>query len=64
MRGAPARAIQELAGHKDLSTTHRYMHLSPAAIEGAIRLLDDTQALVRRGEMGEAEIAESAISNR
>jgi integrase len=40
MRGAPARAIQELAGHQDLSTTQRYMHLSPAAIQGAIRLLD------------------------
>ena len=40
MRGAPARAIQELAGHKNLSTTERYMHLSPAAIEGAIRLLE------------------------
>ena len=33
MRGAPARAIQELAGHQDLATTQRYMHLSPAAIE-------------------------------
>jgi integrase len=40
MKGAPARAIQELAGHQDLSTTQRYMHLSPAAIEGAIRLLE------------------------
>lgn len=40
MRGAPARAIQELAGHQDLSTTQRYMHLSPAALDAAIRLLD------------------------
>ena len=42
MRGAPARAIQELAGHSDLGTTQRYMHLSPAALDGAIRLLDQT----------------------
>jgi site-specific recombinase XerD len=40
MRGAPARAIQELAGHHDLATTQRYMHLSPAALDAAIRLLD------------------------
>lgn len=41
MRGAPARAIQELAGHQDLATTQRYMHVSPAAIDQAIRLLDE-----------------------
>ena len=40
MLGAPARAIQEAAGHQDLTTTQRYMHLSPAALEQAIRLLE------------------------
>ena len=40
MRGAPARAIQELAGHRDLATTQRYMHVSPHAVEAAIRLLE------------------------
>ena len=46
MRGAPVRAIQELAGHQDLGTTQRYMHLSPAAIEAEIRLLDAAPATV------------------
>lgn len=41
MRGASTRAIQELAGHQNISTTQRYMHLSPAARGAAIRLLND-----------------------
>jgi integrase len=44
MRGAPAKAIQELAGHQDLTTTLRYIHLSPAARDTAIRLLDGRPA--------------------
>ena len=41
MRGATAKAIQELAGHVSLMTTQRYTHLSPAAKEKAIRMLDE-----------------------
>jgi len=34
------KAIQELAGPVSLTTMQRYMHLSPAAKESAIRLLE------------------------
>ena len=51
MRGAPARAIQELAGHRELGTTQRYMHLSPAALESAIRLLDGGPNAKNRGDI-------------
>jgi site-specific recombinase XerD len=60
MRGAPARAIQELAGHEDLPTTQRYMHLSPAALDSAIRLLD----VAGRGNSGEAGSTEITNSSR
>jgi hypothetical protein len=43
MRGATAKAVQELAGHKDLQTTLRYMHLSPTHLVEAIRLLESTR---------------------
>jgi integrase len=51
MRGAPARAIQELAGHQELGTTQRYMHLSPAALDAAIRLLEPTRMSHGHGDI-------------
>lgn len=53
MKGAPAKAIQELAGHCDLSVTSRYMHLTPAARVDAIRLLEPSAAVRTGGEMME-----------
>ena len=43
-RGAPPRAIQELAGHVHSSTTDRYMHLAPSALRTAISLIEGEAA--------------------
>lgn len=51
MRGAPIKAIQELAGHRELGMTQRYMHLSPAALDSAIRLLDQLPAVKSFGDI-------------
>jgi site-specific recombinase XerD len=61
MRGASAKQIQELAGHQDLATTQRYMHLSPAAIDAAIAMLDDPAPTFSRGDLGET--ADPAVAN-
>jgi len=60
MRGAPMLAIKELAGHRSLMTTQGYMHLSPAAAESAIRLLDERQILRNCGGIVETERQEKA----
>ena len=59
MLGAPARAIQELAGHQDLITTQRYMHLSPAALGTAVQLLDQRRERGDILETGSGKIRKS-----
>jgi site-specific recombinase XerD len=49
MNGAPGKAIQELAGHANLTTTLPYMHSSPAARTSAIGLLNDRVSPVAEG---------------
>src|SRR5262249_4360904 len=41
IRGAKAIQIMELAGHTNLKTTQRYMHLSPGMKDSAIKLLEE-----------------------
>jgi len=40
MKGADVRTIQQLMRHSSLTTTERYMHVSPAHGERAINLLE------------------------
>ena len=40
MRGATLIQIKELAGHTEVMTTQKYMHLSPANADQAIKLLE------------------------
>ena len=43
MKGAPAKAIQDLAGHQSIAVTNRYMHLAPGALRSAIDLLEPVE---------------------
>lgn len=38
-RGVDLYVVKELAGHKDISTTQRYAHLSPAKLKSAVAVL-------------------------
>jgi integrase len=40
MRGAPIKVVQELLGHRDITTTMRYAHLSQESRRDAVALLD------------------------
>lgn len=60
MRGATTLAIKELAGHRSIRTTMRYMHLSPDHKEQAIGLLD----LARSGILGDMMETENSATGR
>jgi len=49
MAGASTMAIKELAGHKEITTTQKYMHLAPTAKSQAIALLDKGADLAAEG---------------
>jgi len=50
-RPAIDERIQERAGHRELGMTQRYMHLSSAAMDSAIRLLDQPAVLQTFGAL-------------
>jgi hypothetical protein len=50
---------KELAGHQDIGTTQRSMHLSPAAIKRAIQLLAQPAPTSARGDIVETGIVAS-----
>ena len=58
MQGASGKAIQELAGHQELSVTQGYMHLSPDVLGSSIRLLDSRPRPHERGDIVETGSAE------
>lgn len=66
-QGAPVKAIQELAGHQHITTTMKYMHLSPSNRENAIRLLDAARQEPRAdgnfGDILETGRGPSPVSN-
>jgi integrase len=55
-RGVPPRTIMELAGHRSLTTTMRYMHVCKGAPEAAIKTLDQHAPTVQAdGELLEID---------
>jgi len=53
MRGASLLCVQELVGHQSLAMTQRYSHLSPAALQDTIRLLEPPETDQNRGDIVE-----------
>jgi site-specific recombinase XerD len=70
MSGVPAKAIQELAGRVELSTTMKYLHLAPGETRRAVDLLENRAGhLTSRGDRrarangGLTKLADSATQH-
>jgi len=46
-------AVKELAGHRDISMTMRYVHLAPSVLTDAIALLEGRGSSLARGDIME-----------
>ena len=57
---------KRLAGHRELGMTQRYMHLSPAALDAAIRLLEQPASprQVNRAVPRLGDVVETATSEK
>ena len=44
------RGVQELVGHPSLAMSQRYSHLTPAALDATIKLLDNRPTLRSVGD--------------
>lgn len=53
MKGVTALSIQKLAGHKNMQTTLRYMHLAPGETHRAIRILEGSERPQTASELGD-----------
>ena len=50
MTGAPIKAVQELLGHRDLTTTQKYAHLTPDCKKAVVDQLEHALARTKCGE--------------
>jgi integrase len=60
-RGAAPGVIQRLAGHKNLQTTLRYMHLAEGETDRAIALLNGRNGTELTGEILETRVAAGSV---